>query len=72
MTDKWDPSNAEHKKIAHGIEVGDGIPEMRSIADSRTALKNVGFEIVHEEDLADRPEYVHATAQPLLDRSQRS
>jgi len=58
MTDKWDPSNAEHKKIAHGIEVGDGIPEMRSIADSRTALKNVGFEIVHEEDLADRPDEV--------------
>lgn len=22
MTDKWDPSNPEHKRIAHGIEVG--------------------------------------------------
>lgn len=54
MTDAWDATNPEHKRIAHGIEVGDGIPEMRSIKAARTALKNVGFEIEHEEDLADR------------------
>ncbi|PWN54210.1 putative delta(24)-sterol c-methyltransferase [Violaceomyces palustris] len=54
MTDAWDPKIPEHKRIAHGIEVGDGIPEMRSIAAARSALKNVGFEIEHEEDLADR------------------
>ncbi|KAK4051231.1 Delta(24)-sterol C-methyltransferase [Microbotryomycetes sp. JL201] len=58
MTDAWDPKNPHHKGIAHGIEVGDGIPEMRNIAACRTALKNVGFEIVHEEDLADRPDEV--------------
>ncbi|CAD7065285.1 unnamed protein product, partial [Tilletia caries] len=29
MTDEWDASNPEHKRIAHGIEIGDGIPEMR-------------------------------------------
>ncbi|EPQ26966.1 uncharacterized protein PFL1_05601 [Pseudozyma flocculosa PF-1] len=54
MTDAWDPSIPEHKRIAHGIEVGDGIPEMRSIEAARSALKTVGFEIEHEEDLADR------------------
>lgn len=54
MTDAWDPTNPEHKRIAHGIEVGDGIPEMRSIQAARNALKTVGFEIEHEEDLADR------------------
>lgn len=54
MTDAWDPKNPEHKRIAHGIEVGDGIPEMRSIQNARNALKTVGFEILHEEDLADR------------------
>ncbi len=54
MTDAWDPTNPEHKRIAHGIEVGDGIPEMRSIQNARNALKKVGFEIQHEEDLADR------------------
>jgi len=54
MTDAWDSKNPDHKRIAHGIEVGDGIPEMRSIAAARNALKAVGFEIEQEEDLADR------------------
>jgi len=53
MTDNWDPSNADHKRIAHGIEVGDGIPEMRSIKACRTALETVGFEIEQDKDLAD-------------------
>ncbi|KAG9041765.1 Delta(24)-sterol C-methyltransferase [Tulasnella sp. UAMH 9824] len=56
MTDAWDPSIPEHKAIAHGIEIGDGIPEMRTRKDARKALVNVGFEIEHEEDLADRPD----------------
>lgn len=35
-------------------QLGDGIAEMRTISDARKALKSVGFEILHEEDLADR------------------
>ena len=58
MTDIWDPSIPEHKAIAHQIELGNGIPEMRSIKRSREALKTVGFQIEHEEDLADRPDPV--------------
>jgi len=58
MTDAWDPSIPEHKAIAHQIELGNGIPEMRSIKRSREALKNVGFQIEHQEDLADRPDPV--------------
>jgi sterol 24-C-methyltransferase len=58
MTDKWDPSIPLHKEIAHGIEVGDGIPEMRKIESARQALIDVGFEIEHEEDLADRDDEV--------------
>lgn len=58
MTEKWDASNPVHKKIAHDIELGDGIPEMRSIDRCRQAIKTVGYEIVHEEDLADRGESV--------------
>ena len=54
MTDSWDPSKPEHKAIAHGIEVGDGIAEMRTIHAARKALKTVGFEILLEEDLAAR------------------
>ncbi|KAG8972523.1 Delta(24)-sterol C-methyltransferase, partial [Tulasnella sp. 427] len=56
MTDAWDPSIPEHKAIAHGIEIGDGIPEMRTRKDARKALVNVGFQIEHEEDLAERPD----------------
>lgn len=58
MTDEWDEAKPEHKRIAHGIEVGDGIPEMRTLHDARKALKTVGFEITHEEDLAARPDVV--------------
>ncbi|KAF9051989.1 delta-sterol C-methyltransferase [Panaeolus papilionaceus] len=56
MTDDWDPSIPEHKEIAHQIELGNGIPEMRPLRMARDALKNVGFEILHEEDLAARPD----------------
>lgn len=58
MTPQWNPSIASHKAIAHGIEVGDGIPEMRPQSACIEALKTVGFEIKHEEDLAERPDEV--------------
>ncbi|KAG8989136.1 Delta(24)-sterol C-methyltransferase [Tulasnella sp. JGI-2019a] len=58
MTDAYDASNADHRRIAHGIEIGDGIPEMRTRADSRKALLSVGFQIEHDEDLAERPDPV--------------
>ncbi|KAI0066927.1 hypothetical protein BV25DRAFT_1877866 [Artomyces pyxidatus] len=58
MTDAWDPSIPEHKALAHEIEIGNGIPEMRPLSKARDALKAVGFEIEHEEDLADRPDVV--------------
>jgi sterol 24-C-methyltransferase len=58
MTDAWDPSNPSHKALAHEIEIGNGIPEMRLLRKSREALKSVGFIIEHEEDLAERPDEV--------------
>ena len=58
MTDAWDPSIPEHKELAHQIELGNGIPEMRHLHKARAALKSVGFDILHEEDLADRPDEV--------------
>lgn len=58
MTDNWNSSNPEHKALAHQIELGNGIPEMRPLALSRQALKNVGFDIEHEEDLAERPDEI--------------
>jgi sterol 24-C-methyltransferase len=56
MTDSWDPSIPEHKALAHQIELGNGIPEMRPLREAREALKKVGFQIEHEEDLAERPD----------------
>ncbi|KAF8636940.1 hypothetical protein AX17_003191 [Amanita inopinata Kibby_2008] len=58
MTDDWDPSIPDHKALAHQIELGNGIPEMRPLSMSREALKTVGFVIEHEEDLAERPDEV--------------
>jgi sterol 24-C-methyltransferase len=58
MTDSWDPSIPSHKALAHEIEYGNGIPEMRPIRQSREAFKAVGFIIEHEEDLAERPDKV--------------
>ncbi|KIJ61846.1 hypothetical protein HYDPIDRAFT_95727 [Hydnomerulius pinastri MD-312] len=58
MTDTWDPSNPKHKELAHAIEFGNGIPEMRPLSKAREAMVNVGFTIEHEEDLADRPDEV--------------
>ncbi|KAF8754524.1 putativecycloartenol-C-24-methyltransferase 1 [Rhizoctonia solani] len=41
MTDAWDPSNPAHKEIVHGIEVGNGIPEMRTIKTSTSSSQNL-------------------------------
>lgn len=53
MTDAYDETNEEHRKIAYGIEVGDGIPKMYKREVAEKALKTVGFEILHEEDVAE-------------------
>jgi len=58
MTERWNPQDPRHKEIAHGIEVGDGIPEMRTIKAARQALNNVGFQILLDEDLAERPDKI--------------
>lgn len=44
MTDQWDASNPEHKRIAHAIEIGDGIAEMRNAKNAYDALVSTGFE----------------------------
>lgn len=52
MTENYDETNAEHRKIAYEIELGDGIPKMFSIDVAKDALKNVGFEVLVSQDLA--------------------
>ncbi len=58
MTDGWNPTIPSHKALAHAIEFGNGIPEMRPLSSVRSALLSVGFEIEHEEDLAERDDPV--------------
>ncbi|KAI0918833.1 hypothetical protein AcV7_006951 [Taiwanofungus camphoratus] len=58
MTDRWEPTIPKHKELAHRIEIGNGIPEMRPLNKARKALLSVGFTIEHEEDLAERNDEV--------------
>ncbi|KAL6129951.1 hypothetical protein ACLB2K_068333 [Fragaria x ananassa] len=52
MTDSFDPNNAEHQKIKAEIEIGDGLPDIRLTGKCLEALKQAGFEVIWEKDLA--------------------
>ncbi|KAI8476628.1 MAG: cycloartenol-C-24-methyltransferase-like protein [Monoraphidium minutum] len=51
-TDQYDPSNEEHKKIMAEIELGNGLPDVRTTAETVESLKAAGFEVVDARDLA--------------------
>jgi sterol 24-C-methyltransferase len=51
-TDKYDPSNPEHKRIMEMIEVGNGLPTIKPASDVENALKAAGFEVEVIADLA--------------------
>lgn len=51
MTDKYDPTNAQHLRIVRGLEVGNGVAKMVTIADCLQALRTVGFEIETAKDM---------------------
>lgn len=53
LTDKFDETNARHREICYGIEVGDGIPKMFGADVAEQALRNVGFEIQVARDMAE-------------------
>jgi len=53
MTDKYDPQNAEHNEIKHGVEVGDALPPIATTRETLQAVKDAGFELVFEQDVAD-------------------
>jgi len=52
ITDKYDASNPEHKKIKEGIEVGNGLPDLEKPSVIVDALKAAGFEVLEAYDLA--------------------
>ncbi|TQS34327.1 hypothetical protein Golomagni_05294 [Golovinomyces magnicellulatus] len=56
MTDKYDNNNQRHREIRLGIEHGNGISNMVKVSDGIAAIKAAGFELMHHEDLAERPD----------------
>ncbi|XVE76751.1 hypothetical protein DITRI_Ditri13aG0006200 [Diplodiscus trichospermus] len=52
MTDSFDPNNQEHQKIKAEIEIGNGLPDIRSTGQCLEALKQAGFEVIWEKNLA--------------------
>ncbi|XP_024022049.1 cycloartenol-C-24-methyltransferase [Morus notabilis] len=52
MTDSYDPNNQEHQRIKAEIEIGDGLPDIRSTGKCLEALKQAGFEVIWGKDLA--------------------
>ncbi|KAL2001517.1 hypothetical protein VTN02DRAFT_1658 [Thermoascus thermophilus] len=58
MTDNYDNDNPEHRRIRLGIEQGDGISNMVKVSEGLAAFKAAGFELLHHEDLAERPDEI--------------
>lgn len=56
MTDEYDNDNLRHREIRLGIEQGDGISNMCKVSEGLDAIKDSGFEMLHHEDLAMRPD----------------
>ncbi|KAH8520095.1 hypothetical protein H0E87_001525 [Populus deltoides] len=52
MTDAFNPHDQEHQKIKSEIEIGDGLPDIRSTGQCIDALKKAGFEVIWSKDLA--------------------
>ncbi|KAK1259346.1 Cycloartenol-C-24-methyltransferase 1 [Acorus gramineus] len=52
MTDAFDPNNQDHQRIKAEIELGDGLPDIRTTRKCLEALKLAGFEVIWEADLA--------------------
>ena len=52
MTSEFDPTDAEHLHIKREIMIGDALPDISLPQDIDSALKEVGFEILVNEDLA--------------------
>jgi len=54
MTDEYNNADVRHRDIRLGIELGNGISNMCKVSEAVEAMKTVGFELLRNEDLADR------------------
>ncbi|CAN0252045.1 unnamed protein product [Ascophyllum nodosum] len=55
LTDKYDPTNEQHRTIKKQIEEGDGLPDMITPDKVDAALKASGFELLETRDAAREP-----------------
>jgi len=53
MTDNFDPKDEEHLRMKKQIEEGDGLPDICHTSVCLEAMKEAGFEILDERDIAD-------------------
>jgi sterol 24-C-methyltransferase len=51
LTSKYDQSNAEHRKIKHQIELGNGLPALTHLDDVKKSLETAGFQVVEFVDI---------------------
>ena len=51
LTDKFDKTNADHLRIKRGIEIGDGIADMRFTHDVDRGLRDAGFLVEQTRDM---------------------
>lgn len=51
-TDVYNPTNAHHKQVMAEIELGNGLPDVRTTAETLQSLKAAGFEVLDEADLS--------------------
>jgi sterol 24-C-methyltransferase len=57
MTMRYNREDADERIIKKNIEEGDGVPNLDYTDDVVKALKNVGFEVLEFEDMAENPEH---------------
>jgi sterol 24-C-methyltransferase len=65
MTDKYDPTDAHHQRLKKDIEEGNGLPDIVTTTACLQAMKDAGFTIVCESDLATVP-HVEPWMTPLM------
>ncbi|KAF9664744.1 hypothetical protein SADUNF_Sadunf16G0049900 [Salix dunnii] len=52
ITESFDPLNQEHYRIKGEVELGNGLPDIRSMDECLEALQLAGFEVIWEKDVA--------------------
>ncbi|CAI5509147.1 unnamed protein product [Closterium sp. Naga37s-1] len=45
LTDAYDPNNPQHQEVKREVELGNGLPDIRTTAQVRQALLDAGFEV---------------------------